>query len=308
MAATITVTYSELDAYRQCPLKHHLGYKARYSQPAREGTALARGSLWHEVMETHYRVLQRYPAAKREFKAVAKRALELAAGEVWPILHAPDGSQTEDQELIEWIYLGHVEAYGADPDWEILSVETEETVWLPTARGRRSRFRFLFKIDLKIRDVRTGQVWIVDHKSAKNFSRQVEIDLDDQFGLYTWGTRESQGLRAVGFIRSDARTQRNKGPMALADRFRRVPTYRTDKELDHLAVDAYRTATAAWGGPLKAPHSSPAPDRCAWRCGFLEVHLAARKGIPMATALKDFGFTQRESKHDYYRGDWEDAS
>lgn len=142
---------------------------------------------------------------------------------------------------------------------------------------------------------------ILTHNSARDFTRQTEIDVDDQFGLYTWALRKL-GFPVVGTIRSDARTQRNKSPMTLEQRFRRVSTYRTDQELENIARDAYATASAAWGDtPL---HSSPAPDRCSWRCDFLQAHLMYRKGVAdEATILSDFGFSVNEKKHREYETD-----
>ncbi len=101
-------------------------------------------------------------------------------------------------------------------------------------------------------------------------------------------------------IRSDARTRRNKGPMQLSDRFRRVQTFRGERELENIAADALHTAQAAYreGNPV---YSSPDPQQCGWKCDFLEPHLAARKGqASMPVILKDFGFHQREAKHQEY--------
>jgi hypothetical protein len=46
---THTVSYSELDAIRQCRLKAHLAYKERW-QPETISAALTRGKLFHAVM------------------------------------------------------------------------------------------------------------------------------------------------------------------------------------------------------------------------------------------------------------------
>ena len=71
--------------------------------------------------------------------------------------------------------------------------------------------------------------------------------------------------------------------------------YRTDTELDNLMMDAGRTARAAYAtGPT---HSSPSPDRCKWRCDFLDAHLMMRKGVAPRVALKDFGFHVDKSRH-----------
>ena len=47
------VSWSELDALKQCPMKHHLAYEERWTGPE-TSKALAIGSLFHKVMEAHY--------------------------------------------------------------------------------------------------------------------------------------------------------------------------------------------------------------------------------------------------------------
>lgn len=291
MAHVETVTYSELDAYRQCPLKHKWSYKDRWVKPPQVGSPLSRGSLWHLVMECHYTWLQRFRTNKSIDPAF------LADWINTHLLYDEAGNQNEDQELVEWMYDGYLDCYGVDPDWEILQIEQANRVALPVPDDG-TPFQLKFKIDLLIKDKTSGQLWLVDHKSAKDFTRQVEIDVDDQFGLYTWALRKL-GYPVVGTIRSDARTQRNKSPMTLENRFRRVSTYRTDQELENIARDAYATASAAWGNtPL---HSNPAPDRCSWRCDFLQSHLMLRKGVAQESViLRDFGFEVNKLKHREY--------
>lgn len=298
----VVITYSEMDTFRQCPLKHRWAYRDRWVKPPKEGSALTRGTLWHNVMETHYTMLQRATLADRRNRPdeLLKPILEFIRAEY---LYDESGRQTEDQELIEWMYEGYLERYGTDPHWEILAIEAAGQVRLPVPGKPKARGRYWlrFKLDMLVRDIETGQVWLVDHKSARDFSRQTEIDIDDQFGLYTFALRQL-GIDTFGFIRSDSRTQRNKGPMELDNRFRRVPTFRSPGELDAIAADVYHTAVAAWGGNQKDRvwYSAPAPDRCSWRCDFREAHLAVRKGIGEHHVLPDFGFEQSEKKHREY--------
>lgn len=279
----VVVTYSELDTFRQCPLKHHWAYRERWSKTPKVGSALSRGTLWHNVLETHYEQIRR---GQTDLDALQEFALREY------LIDPENGQQDEDQALVEWMYDGYVDYYGLDPDWEILVTEAAGQVAL--AEGYHLRF----KIDMLVRDRASGKIWLVDHKSARDFTRQAEIDIDDQFGLYTWALRRL-GIPVFGFIRSDTRTQRNKGPMTAEQRFRRVLTYRTDTELNNIAADAADTARHAWGG---APvlHSSPAPDRCSWRCDFLEAHLMVRKGADEERVLPDFGFHRGETKHREY--------
>lgn len=299
MVERITVSYSELSTFRDCPLKHRLAYVDLWTTDPREGSPLARGSLWHAVMEAHYLVLAKTSGESREFKKVALEALAEAADAVSVVLTNHSGSD-EDVDLILWMYEGYVAMYGADPDWDILAVEVAGTSPLLNHNGRKSRFDLKYKADLVVRERSTRKIAVVDHKSAANFSRPTEIDLDDQFGLYQWAFQRERDQQVFRVWRSDARTQRNKGPMKLEDRFRRVPTYRTPQELTNLALDAFDAATAAYRTNAR-PYSAPNPQQCGWKCQFMEPHILARKGVSsIPTIMRDFGFHQRPVKHQEY--------
>ena len=288
----IVVTYSELDTFRQCPLKHDWSYRKKWRREPEEGSPLKKGSLWHSVMESHYLLVQR---GETDLDHLRQFMLQ-------HLLTDQYGQQSPDQELIEWMYDGYLECYGVDSDWEPVLIEQAGEVPLRDAIGRRGRYFLRFKIDLVWRERSTGRLWLVDHKTASSFSRETEIELDDQFRLYTWALRES-GVPIFGIIRSDARTKRNKTPMTLDQRFRRTQTFCTEEEGRRVAEDAMRAARAAYSAHLPV-YASAAPDRCTWRCDFLQAHLAYRRGISdEETILRDFGFKQVPSKHREYLPD-----
>lgn len=302
----VYVTYSELDAFRQCPLKHALGYKNLWTKDPEEGRPLSRGSLWHSVLEVHYRTIQATRVkVNGAFLAKPSRAKQVeilfaARMRVSQLLTDPTTGEflNEDAELIDWMYTGHVAYYGVDLNWQILEVESADEIRLLDEHGQPTRFILKLKIDLVVRNLTLNQIELVDHKSAANFSRPAEIDIDDQFGLYAWA-KTTLGMKVLRIVRSDARTQRNKAPMALEDRFQRVPTYRGERELRTIALDALNAARAAWDSE-RPVYSAPAPDRCTWRCDFQNAHILARKGVKIESVLKDYGFYQRDAKHREY--------
>jgi hypothetical protein len=283
----VIITYSELDTFRQCPLKHKWNYQMLFSREPVPGTPLSRGNLWHSCLETYY------------YEMRANKLKPLDAKNAVVDLHLDNGKGqfvNEDAALIDWMLNGHVECYGNDPDWEVLAIEFAGRVKLGVLPDGRTVW-LQFKLDLIVREISTGRIWIVDHKSAKDFTRQVEIDIDDQFGLYMWALTTA-GVPVFGFIRSDARTQRNKGAMTLEQRFKRTPTFRTAVEMENIANDAMAATRAVYSGSL---FSSPAPDHCTWRCEYLQVHLMARKtNRDHAELLDSFGFTVREKRHREY--------
>lgn len=298
----IVVSYSELDTFRQCPLKHHWAYKERWRRPVAEDGALAKGSLWHLVMERHYQILAEHERLTPESVAEALEASKLATREF--LVDQKTGVQSEVQALIEWIYRGYIERWQADSDWEILGVEEGFQLPLESSVGVDSEIQIKGKIDLVVRDRLTGQLWVVDHKSGSNLPSQMDLEIDDQFGLYSWAMRKL-GRPVLGAIHNAARTTQNladkpgytgkSSPQTLDQRFSRTFLNRSEIELTNIALDAYNAAAVAYSD--QTIYSSPDPRQCGWKCDFKEIHLLARKGRNPHEALSDYGFVQDFKRH-----------
>lgn len=276
---TRDVSWSELDTYRQCPHKHSLGWRKRW-EPRKLSPALAKGDTFHKIIEVHYKALQSGAGLNDAWNIIA------------PMLHDKEGNQSEIQELVAWMYAGYLDCYGVDQPWRIIAVEHEAQIWLPTPRGTRSRFRFNMKIDLIVQMGK--RLWLVDHKTGKDLPKEKELALADQFGLYVWGLRQL-GKPVHGVIYNGIRTQRNIKPMGNEERFSRTLLYRTDQELNAIAVEAYRDFRMAYGMHEDDAPRHPNPDTCKWRCPFTEPCLASRKERNPnleAHMLKDMGFIQ----------------
>lgn len=295
------VTYSELDIFRQCPLKHRWAYDLLMTKEQGVGSPLAKGALWHSVMETRYWFMAARGLNVSDASQQARNHHLYATD-----MERGDGFVSADAELVEWMLTGYDQFYERDDDWEILAIELSGMCPLggllgDSAPPSQAQVWLQYKIDLLVREISTGRIWIVDHKTASAFSQQVEIDLDDQFGLYTWALRQA-GIKVFGFIRSDARTQRNKGPMKLEDRFRRVPTHRTDIELENIRQDALETTREM--RRKRGTRSAPDPRQCVWKCDFLQAHLMFRKTDRAKRTevdiLEGFGFAPRELRHREY--------
>ncbi len=313
MPAPIIVSYSELDTYRQCPLKHYLGYKNRWRKPVEGGTALSKGSLWHLVMEDHHRVLMEswddgtlgLGVSLDGQQVTLDRARELARTN---LLDDRGDYVSDDAELIDWMYQGYVEQYGADLDWRPVAVEYPFQIPLPTPEGRDSHYHLKGKIDVVLRHVPTGLLWIEDHKSCSNLPSNTDMEIDDQFGLYTWAIQRL-GHQVVGSIHSAARTKRNTAdypgysgklkPQVLDDRFRRTLLNRSDAEVNAVAADAYAAARNAYPPKSKELplYSAPDPRQCGWKCDFKEVHMLMRQGSSDVEALESYGFHQDFTRH-----------
>jgi hypothetical protein len=296
MTTTVVASWSEIDTYRQCPHKHDLQYKQRWKREE-AAPALTRGTAWHGVMEAHYNRI----------------------GNLDPSISIEDAFDAivddETRDLIRWMYEGYTAFYGDDPEWEIVAVEYPFQVWLPTLTGGRSRFKLKGKIDLIIRW--KGKLYIVDHKSCKDLPTGKKLELDDQFGLYTWAMKQL-GKNVFGSMHSAARTHRNTPkPESLDTILKRADAAgllinmsgeeRTAwaKEQQLLYPDAGTTPqplesrfrrTPLYRGDaeldriakdayltLKNAYGgneserNTDPDRCGWRCPFTDACLHGRK-------------------------------
>lgn len=292
MSRIKVVSYSEVDTYRQCRLKHQLSYQERW-RAEEEAEALTRGTLWHTIMEIHYSACK----ARREGD---RRAFGRSKEQIMRLLYDPvTGAQSEMQELLEWMYRGYVELYGADPEWEVVAIEQRFEVWLPTARGTRSTFKLAGTADLIVRDFSAGGgLWIVDHKTCKNLPKGKDLDMEDQTGIYTWLMRQGLGLDIRGAIYNFARTQKLKTrEMGMDERFKRPLTVRVDKELDTMVGEIYQLMREAYG-PRETEFAPRSPDgeRCGWKCSFTEPCLAARKGADLRMMMEEFGFSVHDTK------------
>lgn len=300
----IIVSYSELDTFRQCPLKHHILYGQRWTKPVKEGSALQKGSLYHAVMEEHMRVIKEYQdhhngRSPKEGAAEETELLDQARMAVMPLLWDPTtGTQTDIQGLIQWMYEGWVSNFGTNPEWRIMGVEHQIITPLRDERGRRTRYHLKAKIDLVVKLRSTGGLWVIDHKSGANLPSDMDLEIDDQFGLYTWAMRE-MGRRITGTIHAANRTQRNKSFMPLETRMKLTYLNRDEQELKNLALDAYNVARAAHP-PKSAPvirYSSPDPRQCGWKCDLKEPHLLMRRGRKPSEVLREYGYKIDRTRH-----------
>lgn len=305
------VSYSELDTFRQCPLKHHLAYQRRWTKKVKPGGALDKGTTWHTVMETHYGVIKlvqdehkgRVPAK------LVKPTLKVAREEAMKhLVHPISGAQTEVQELVEWMYTGYVEQWGIDEQWRIVGIEHQIKQALPKPDGTDSRYILKAKLDMIVREWSSGNLWVWDHKSGANLPYKEELEINDQFGLYTWLMRKI-GRKIQGTMHNAARTTRNQAdfpgytgksrPQLLEQRFARTYLNRSEKELDNLALDAYYAAKAAYPDDpaYAARYSSPDPRTCGWKCDMKEAHLAMRQGQNPDRVMVDLGFVVNRTRH-----------
>lgn len=311
----IIISPSELDTMRQCPLRHQLLYGERWTKEIKdEGHPLAFGTLWHRILEQHYKVLMHFQKTAlqqhQRWQAFDRvKARELARMEVNDVLAMVN--DPEVAALLDWMYEGHIEQWGLDEDWQILAIEFGCEVALPGPIKTDFDFRIKMKLDLVVREA--GRLVIVDNKSCKNLPHKLELDLDDQFGLYQWGMTQLE-YKIFCTVHNAARKTRLKGDsegtkiMPLTDRFKRTPLTRGKKELDAIAMEAWQDAYERYRSyyellPLKRAgvvieaQRHPQPSTCGWKCDFTEACIAGRKGVDLRDYLKRKGYKVDRSRH-----------
>ena len=286
--APVIISYSELDTYRQCPFKHQLAYAERWVSPV-DSPALDKGKRTHTALEFWYADPERMtdPVQTMQRAKVSAGLLDL------------NGDPKDDTaNLVCWMLDGYVEMYGSDSGWTVVAVEHPIEIKLP---GTATRIKG--KIDLLVTDAR-GRLWLVDHKTGQNLPKDKDLDLDVQFAIYAWAMK-SLGKPVHGMIYNSIRTQRNKGPMDLEERFSRRLLVRSDAELDAVARDVAQDAREMLAALRKAQRTGiDRPrhfdtERCGWRCSFTEACLAGVKQVRGGTRgyLGEIGFVQNFERH-----------
>lgn len=300
------ISFSQLDTFRQCPLKHFLAYREGY-RPHEESEKFQLGTLWHKMLEVHYAVIKEWQEAngwigKMRYSPIAEaEILTRCAAAVGLVLSKV--KEDAHRELLRWVYDGYVEQYGADPQWRILAVELRGQV--PLAEDRRP---LVWIIDLVVEDIERGGVWIIDHKLPGQFASDTEIELDEQLGLYWLGLTLDPAWQDIaqlinGAMLNEAKKKQNQGDkpgatkgaaQLLEKRFRRTPTDRTVRELEAIRRDALAAMDAMDAGIV---YSSPNPKECGWKCDFTDAHVISRRsGRPIGKVLGQMGFTTFEER------------
>lgn len=306
----LIVSYSEIDTYRQCPLKHKLGYQLRYRDPAPRKGAAHKGTWWHTALETHYGVIQELqgymPSPQRGTNREAAWLAACLTGVQKALLPLVASDEIELLSDLMWMYDGYVKVHGCDPGWRIEAVEAKKELYLGTIVTGGDEIvpvHLKTRADLIAVDEQGGR-WIWDHKSCANLSKVAAVDLDDQFGLYQWAWQAS-GKEVMGSLRNETRTTRNKAdqpgyvgpykPQQPDEMNQRIRMDRSAQELQIIMQDALAVVQAAYGGgPI---YSSPNIQTCGWKCDYEDVHMLMRKGKSIKDATAAFGFVQDFTRH-----------
>jgi PD-(D/E)XK nuclease superfamily len=260
-----------------------MSYNERLRQ-RQDRPVLRFGTLIHRALADYYVIGRRRGADP--IKSFIKHYEEdvARAGEFMMLVgdeyEDPEGTEWEDAKDLGIVMLErYLDSYKGDPDWEVLATEQPFQVLVRNPRNKRPMFYYVGILDLVIRQISTGRVWIVDHKTTGAIDLH-GLGLNEQFGSYwAFGTewlKEKQIIRPdhfndlsglmVNFLRRakrDPRPTNDDGLYLNQDGtvskrqprpyFHREPTFRTEHDREQVrlrAMNDHREMMMARAGDL----------------------------------------------------------
>jgi len=167
---------SERKTWGDCPQQWWWSYVEELA-PIRKSNALWFGALWHDALALWYLLGKKrgpHPAETLEKTINQHRRIFV-------------NTEEEEEEVIDARELGiamgegYVNTYGTDEQWDILAIEKTSAIIFK--RGGVPYLRYLFCVDGLYRDLDTGEVFILEHKTAKAIQTG-HLRLDNQAGSY----------------------------------------------------------------------------------------------------------------------------
>lgn len=174
-------------------------------QSKRPATALWLGSAIHESLATWYQPgLKRQGPMEDPFLAYLEEQVDVAT----PVRNEDDELEyVSAKELGLEMLRNYQKEYGLDEHWQVLATEQPFQVTLPKPKNsirngrpvvsKRAWMKYVGQIDGVYRDLRTNEIWLMEHKTAAQIITH-HLPLDDQAGSY-WAVATSI-LRKAGII------------------------------------------------------------------------------------------------------------
>lgn len=204
------VRSSERGAFKQCPQKWYWSYIEKLVPSSVVVGAREFGTGIHLAMAEYYvpePIVVGVPSIDSRRGRPMLETWEEWCTETrnWGTRNDKARKQFNEEEFDEMVVMGrylleeHMRVYGGDPDWQVIA--REETF----AANIRNKAIAVGTIDLVVRQLSTGHVWIVDHKTAKSFPGETSYNMDDQGGSYS--SLATTILRHKGLIGSSERVR-----------------------------------------------------------------------------------------------------
>lgn len=192
-AHVIRIRTSERKDFKRCPQRWAWAWlDGLVSRTHRD--ALWFGSGVHEVLADYYGkagVKRGVAPVKTWTKWCGDEYRRLRIGESFE-----ESTYVEARTLGSAMMEGYVQEYGAEEWMHVIA--REQTFEIEVERADGSIFLYNGTFDLVFRDLRSGEIWLGEHKTAKSIS-EGHLSLDDQAGSYLWVATEI--LRSKGVLK-----------------------------------------------------------------------------------------------------------
>jgi hypothetical protein len=190
---------SERSAMKRCPQRWQWAFEDGLA-PVRENTKLWFGTGVHLALAEWYQLgLKRGPHPVETWNEFCKVSSE----------EERSSAVYEDEEL-QWynaeqmgihVLNSYVDHYGRDRDWKVIATERTFKLAIKNSelglKGNRVLARLVGTFDGVYRDLKTGEIWLMEHKTAAALSTK-HLPLDPQAGTYHYAA--TRVLRKMGLI------------------------------------------------------------------------------------------------------------
>lgn len=312
------ISNSEVQTFKQCRRKWWLAWFRGMTPRKREVRGIARtGTRLHIALDAYYRdgmdVVTSW-AALTEAQAQDRATLE--AQEQVPFSSAL-GDLLKDFDLESAMLEGYFEwlaETGEDSAIEVIATETYVEAEFLEGNHEIAPVKLIGRLDLRVRDRRSGKRAFMDHKSVQAFKAPVLLGLDEQllhYRLLEFLNTETADDRCDAAYYNMLRRVR-RGPRSKPPYFKREIVEHNRHELDSyqnrlaaVVTDIQRVELDMREQPVIAQHLAyPTPSRdCTWKCPFLKVCRMFDDGSRVESALENL--YEIGDPLSYYQGEQE---
>lgn len=283
---------SEIQTFKGCRRKWWLQWYRGLTPRAQEWTGVRNiGSRIHVALEGFYTppgVLSQDPLALHERAVDEDMSAFLSHWEATPFgVPADELKKLENNFALERVmlegYLQWLEETGADANIEVIASETYVESELPSvySGGDFLPVKVIGKIDVRVRDTRTGRRKFLDHKTVQSLDTRLLGQSEQMlhYHLLEWLNTEEGEARCDGalynMMKRTKRTAKATPPF-----YHREPIdhnrYELEAYRDRLVgviTDIQRAEAQIKAEPALLPMIMyPTPTRdCTWKCPFLKI-------------------------------------
>lgn len=267
-----------MTTFVRCRRKWDWTYREGFVKPGYESN-LSTGSAVHAALQAYYRGEQVWPALEDYWKDAAEA------------LHPEDPAANQ---MAKDITLSNVMVEGY---FEWLAETAEDAGLTPVAVEEKVEYQLTPDVVLHgtldlVQADQHGNLWLVDHKTCKDFSVLADRRLVMNFQLLTYAVlcEEFFGQPIHGaklnMLRKVLRTGNAKPPFY----------HRESIAFNRFQLDAHRQHMLAIIRDMEAPAIYPVVDGdCSWKCPFLSVCAMADDGGDIEGALNDL-YVRRDDR------------